>query len=709
MRGMEGLGVVVQQIDVKKPLLTKRPGTFHKLQATIKCNWQTQKAELEYHSVEDDGKKKTLHAVGSLVFVDDAVETEALKRRSVEIKSRIKDLKQATSEGPAMRLSSSAAYRLFGLFVQYDQEFRGLREITLNSDSMEACSTISFTTSNETESPSSIACLMDSFGQTAGFTMNANDSVDLDKEVHLNSGCNYMYFSQPVDPSKEYETHVRMELSEGGLWLGDVTILQAGEAVGLYSGIKFQAVPRRLLSHIIGSNGETNSHQKPQIAPTSCCSQGDTTETTPSGATSVSTESTASTVSLDLVLTIICEESGIPLPEMKDDTTFAEMGVDSLLTLMIASRFREDLELDLEPSFFVDHPTVGALKRYFSSGGRTPDSSKDYVVVETQNDFDVSEAAPIQIRAVEPTHCLPSEAASNKVEGMAGAPGMTITQTLKSILSNVAAANKPQAKSTSIVLQGMPKKAKKTLFLFPDGCGSASSYGQIPKVHPDIAIVGLNCPYMKNPEDMTGTLEDMAGILLAEVRRRQPYGPYYFGGWSAGGVLAYSAAQQLLEVGETVERLILIDSPCPVNGFERLPVRFVEYCDSIHLFGEYESSGLPPWLLPHFAGINEILHAYKAVPFPGLKGPQTHMIWACDAVDKYLPFTQKFKVLPSDPDDIVFLISDRTDFGTNGWHQLVGDDIVIEVSKGSNHFTIMTGEQAGFLAQFLRNALLDDE
>ena len=71
--------------------------------------------------------------------------------------------------------------------------------------------------------------------------------------------------------------------------------------------------------------------------------------------------------------------------------------------------------------------------------------------------------------------------------------------------------------------------------------------------------------------------------------------------------------------------------------------------------------------MPHFAGVNEILHPYKAVLFPGLKGPKTHMNWACDAVDKYLPFTQKFKVLLSDPNDIVFLISDRTDFETNGW------------------------------------------
>lgn len=702
------MGVVIRQIDVKKPLLTKQPGAFHKLQATIRCNWQTQKADLEFYSIEDDGKKKSLHAIGSLVFVDETVETEGLMRRGLETKARIRDLKRAASEGSAVRLSSSAAYRRFGLFVQYDQEFRGLREITLNSDSLEACSTISFTAFNRAETSPSIACLMDSFGQTAGFTMNANDGVDLDKEVHLNSGCNYMYFSQTVDPSKEYEAHVKMELSEGGLWLGDVTILQASEVVGLYGGIKFQAVPRQLLGHIIGSNGETSSRQKPESEPTSIWSLTSSTETIHSSAFRGPTESTASTISIDSALTIICEESGIPLTEMKDDTAFAKMGVDSLLTLMIASRFREDFELDLDHSFFVDYPTVGALKRYFSGGGRTPGSSKDYVVVETHKDIDVSMAAAIQIKAVEPAKGVQSKAASKHVKDIAEAPGLTITQTLNSIQNNVAAASKPQAKSTLIVLQGMPKKAKKILFLFPDGCGSASSYGQIPKVHPDVAIFGLNCPYMKNPEDMTGTLEDMAGILLAEVRRRQPYGPYCFGGWSAGGILAYSAAQQLHEIGETVDRLILIDSPCPVNGFERLPVRFIEYCDSIHLFGEYESSGLPPWLLPHFAGINEILHAYKAVPFPGLKGPTTHMIWACDAVDKYLPFTQKFKVIPSDPDDIVFLISDRTDFGTNGWHHLVGDDIVIEVSKGSNHFTIMTGAHAEFLAQFLRNALLGE-
>lgn len=36
---------------------------------------------------------------------------------------------------------------------------------------------------------------------------------------------------------------------------------------------------------------------------------------------------------------------------------------------------------------------------------------------------------------------------------------------------------------------------------------------------------------MTKPREMKGTIEGITRVMLAEVRRRQPEGPYYFGGW----------------------------------------------------------------------------------------------------------------------------------------------------------------------------------
>jgi thioesterase domain-containing protein len=56
------------------------------------------------------------------------------------------------------------------------------------------------------------------------------------------------------------------------------------------------------------------------------------------------------------------------------------------------------------------------------------------------------------------------------------------------------------------------------------------------------------------------TVEDMAQELLADVRKLQPRGPYFFAGYSAGGLVGYEMAQQLTQMGETVGLLVLFDT-----------------------------------------------------------------------------------------------------------------------------------------------------
>lgn len=84
--------------------------------------------------------------------------------------------------------------------------------------------------------------------------------------------------------------------------------------------------------------------------------------------------------------------------------------------------------------------------------------------------------------------------------------------------------------ATSVFLQGVPKKCDKTLFLFPDGSGSATSYSSVLRVDSNIAIVGLNSPYLKEPKSMTTCpVDELVEGYLTEIRRRQPEGPYHFG------------------------------------------------------------------------------------------------------------------------------------------------------------------------------------
>jgi thioesterase domain-containing protein len=66
------------------------------------------------------------------------------------------------------------------------------------------------------------------------------------------------------------------------------------------------------------------------------------------------------------------------------------------------------------------------------------------------------------------------------------------------------------------------------------------------------------------------TVEDMASIYLAEVRRIQPTGPYQIGGYSFGALVAYEMAQQLYATGDEVSLLVIIDAGPPRGNKKKL-------------------------------------------------------------------------------------------------------------------------------------------
>jgi len=58
-------------------------------------------------------------------------------------------------------------------------------------------------------------------------------------------------------------------------------------------------------------------------------------------------------------------------------------------------------------------------------------------------------------------------------------------------------------------------------------------------------------------------LEEIVGYLVNAILNYQNEGPYYLGGWSDSGVLAYEIAQQLMDKGHDVPLLVLFDTPNP--------------------------------------------------------------------------------------------------------------------------------------------------
>ncbi len=72
-------------------------------------------------------------------------------------------------------------------------------------------------------------------------------------------------------------------------------------------------------------------------------------------------------------------------------------------------------------------------------------------------------------------------------------------------------------------------------------------------------------------EEPCARVEEMAERYLAAAREIQPRGPYHLGGWSFGGLVAFEMAQRLIEAGEEVGTLVLIDTWARPPEPERRP------------------------------------------------------------------------------------------------------------------------------------------
>ncbi|MBU6344947.1 AMP-binding protein [Cylindrospermopsis raciborskii] len=83
-------------------------------------------------------------------------------------------------------------------------------------------------------------------------------------------------------------------------------------------------------------------------------------------------------------------------------------------------------------------------------------------------------------------------------------------------------------------------------------------------------VYGLQCQGLDGEELPLVRVEDMAAHYLQEIRTIQPQGPYFLGGYSFGGVVAYEMARQLEKQGEKVSFLAMLDT-CRPGYAKRLP------------------------------------------------------------------------------------------------------------------------------------------
>ena len=347
-----------------------------------------------------------------------------------------------------------------------------------------------------------------------------------------------------------------------------------------------------------------------------------------------------------LLMSIIAREVELDVSEIQASTPFADIGVDSLLTISILDAVKLEMSMSLAATFFHENPTLNDVQR---------------------------------------------------VLGVPLPPQKSI-----STPSEVSVAPKKQPlRSKSVLLQGRTTPNRSALFLLPDGAGSLFSYISLPSLPSGVAVYGLDSPFHNSPKDYTISFEEVAAIFIREIRSIQPHGPYMLGGWSLGGIFAYEASRQLIAQGETVTNLIMIDSPCP-GTLPPLPSPTLNLLEKAGIFDGLSASNGPitERTRLHFLGSVRALENYTVKPIPANRNPgKVTVIWAQDGVLEGREDTtrgEEWMVDSSSLGDAAadmekakqWLTGKRTSFGPSGWDSLTGTEVHCHVVKG-NHFSIM--------------------
>lgn len=368
-------------------------------------------------------------------------------------------------------------------------------------------------------------------------------------------------------------------------------------------------------------------------------------------------------INFDDVVKIMAEEIEVPPDSITDQTSLTELGVDSLLSLLIGSRLRDELDIEIDSSSLLTTlSSVGELRQALAAGA-VEDSTPSSTSIDSGNPF-------------------PSDPV--KVDSEISTP------TSGSEFESVPAAVPPTA---SVILQGNPRTATSSLWFFPDGSGLASSYLPLPRIRNDLVVYGINSPYLKKGTEMKCSWDELIGSYIREIQRRQPQGPYSFAGWSAGGIGAFHAAQVLMNAGHTVRDLIILDSPPPFH-LAPLPERFFRYCAMAGLFGGRDGH-TPEWVINHFRNINNVLANYVPTPLKRSTLRKINILWACESsVD------DRFERRPDDPEDMKFLTTKRTDFTSGRWGPLFGDaPVQVDRAENEHHWSILVSFPQSFTAR----------
>ncbi|GAA6623076.1 thioesterase domain-containing protein [Scytonema sp. NUACC26] len=256
-----------------------------------------------------------------------------------------------------------------------------------------------------------------------------------------------------------------------------------------------------------------------------------------------------------------------------------------------------------------------------------------------------------------------------------------------------------------------PHGSKPPLFCVHPAGGDVLCYRDLAMhLGADRPFYGLQSLGVDGTQPPLTRIEDMAELYIKEIQTIQPNGPYFLGGFSLGGVIAYEMAQQLRRQGQQVGSIAILDSS--VRGYtKRLPFqkRIFIHINNFCQFGpDYLSKKLASWSKWGKSYITEKYTSFLGRTQPLTETENDILIVNKQAWETYTfqPYPGRITLLRTDDrsrDAQEAFVGFQTD-PLLGWGNLITSAIDLHHIPGS-HFTLLKEPHVRVVAEKLKDCL----
>jgi aspartate racemase len=117
------------------------------------------------------------------------------------------------------------------------------------------------------------------------------------------------------------------------------------------------------------------------------------------------------------------------------------------------------------------------------------------------------------------------------------------------------------AQQWSSLVEMQPAGSRSPFFCVHGVGGNVLNFRELAKrMAPDHPFYGMQAQGLDGSRPCFTRIEEIAAHYIQQIKTVQPHGPYFIGGYSFGGTVAYEMAQQLRANGEPIGMLALLDT-----------------------------------------------------------------------------------------------------------------------------------------------------